>query len=763
MKRLNALVCGVLVLGLGSMALPGAGAQTPEQVGAGPRVNYRPLEADRGAAAVWQSLLKLHTRASMLTVVAHPDDEDGGMLAYESRGQGARVALLTLNRGEGGQNVMSDDYWDRLGLARTQELLAADRYYGVQQYFSRAIDFGFSKTREEALQQWGRQRTLCDVVRVVRMTRPLVMTATFIGNITDGHGQHQVSGQMNQEAYKDAGDPSVCPNQIAEGLLPWTPLKVYARVPSFSISPKGMYDYATDHWAPVRFFDYVTGQWTNQAPETNLEISEGGFDPLIGDSYLQYARQGWGEQKTQNGGGAVPLPGAFQVPYHRYGSRVPAAEHEKSFFDGIDVSLEGIATLAPGDNGFLKQGLDRMDALVGEAMRDFSASQPEKIAPVLAEGLKTTRALMAQVESSSLSKAAKYNVMHELRIKEVQFNNALAESLQVTVTALLAPPQRDSGRFGSYAQDVSRVVIPGQTFGVDAYVANESAGPVQIQDVSVHASQGTDWKIEAQKPANGELASGQRNDVRFQVTAPEDAPLTRPYFHRDDVEQADYHIDEPQFMSLPFAPYPLAASATFSYHGVPFTIAAVVQTAQHVTGYGTLYDPLIVTPAISVTAGQHATILPLDRSAATLEVTVHNNVPGAAAGSLHLKLPAGWSASPETAEFKLSKQGEDQSVGFTLHPSGLEQKQYSITAAAEYNGKEYTEGYVTTGYPGLHPYNEYRPARETLTGVDVKVAPGLDVGYVMGTGDHVPQSLESLGVTVHLLGSADLATGDLSR
>ncbi|MFP5206520.1 MAG: PIG-L family deacetylase, partial [Acidobacteriota bacterium] len=341
MKRLNALVCGVLVLGLGSMALPGAGAQTPEQVGAGPRVNYRPLEADRGAAAVWQSLLKLHTRASMLTVVAHPDDEDGGMLAYESRGQGARVALLTLNRGEGGQNVMSDDYWDRLGLARTQELLAADRYYGVQQYFSRAIDFGFSKTREEALQQWGRQRTLCDVVRVVRMTRPLVMTATFIGNITDGHGQHQVSGQMNQEAYKDAGDPSVCPDQIAEGLLPWTPLKVYARVPSFSISPKGMYDYATDHWAPVRFFDYVTGQWTNQAPETNLEISEGGFDPLIGDSYLQYARQGWGEQKTQNGGGAVPLPGAFQVPYHRYGSRVPAAEHEKSFFDGIDVSLEG--------------------------------------------------------------------------------------------------------------------------------------------------------------------------------------------------------------------------------------------------------------------------------------------------------------------------------------------------------------------------------------------------------------------------------------
>ena len=551
MIRLHALACGVLMLGLGSIAMPLAGAQTPEQIAADPRADYQPLEADRGASALWQSLQKLHTRASVLTVVAHPDDEDGGMLAYESRGQGARVALLTLNRGEGGQNVMSDDYWDRLGLVRTQELLSADRYYGVQQYFTRAIDFGFSKTREEALQQWGKERVLCDVVRVVRMNRPLVMTATFIGNITDGHGQHQVSGQMNQEAYKDAGDPNVCPDQIKEGLLPWSPLKVYARVPSFSVSSKGMYDYATDKWAPVRFFDYVTGKWSDKAPATNIEIPEGGFNPLIGESYLQYAREGWGEQKTQNGGGAVPLPGAFETSYHRYGSRVPVSDRENSFFDGIDISLEGIATLASGDNAFLKQGLSKLNALVEEATRNFSASQPDQIAPALADGLKATRALIQQVEASNLSKTAKYNVLHELRIKEVQFNNALAESLNVTLTALLAPPQRASGRFGFYAQDVERVVIPGQSFGVDAYAANAGGVPVQIQDVSLHAAQGKEWKIGAQQPASEELNPGQRDDVRFQVTAPEDAALTKPYFHRDNVEQPYYNIDEPQYMSLP--------------------------------------------------------------------------------------------------------------------------------------------------------------------------------------------------------------------
>src|ERR1700719_3278557 len=131
-----------------------------------PTADARPLQIDRGAAGLWQALLKLHTRASLLMLVAHPDDEDGGMLTYESRGQGARASLFALNRGEGGQNVMSDDFWDALGLVRTEELLAADRYYGVQQFWGTVADFGFSKTREEALDLWGHDRLLEDAVRV---------------------------------------------------------------------------------------------------------------------------------------------------------------------------------------------------------------------------------------------------------------------------------------------------------------------------------------------------------------------------------------------------------------------------------------------------------------------------------------------------------------------------------------------------------------------------------------------------------------------
>src|SRR5205807_1882869 len=106
-------------------------AQSPASTTQDPVADAEPLLFDRGAAALWQSLHKLHTRASLLMITAHPDDEDGGMLTYESRGQGATVTLLTLNRGEGGANVMSSDYFDALGLVRTEELLAADRYYGT--------------------------------------------------------------------------------------------------------------------------------------------------------------------------------------------------------------------------------------------------------------------------------------------------------------------------------------------------------------------------------------------------------------------------------------------------------------------------------------------------------------------------------------------------------------------------------------------------------------------------------------------------------
>ena len=237
MRWAGMVVGGVLLLPVGLRGQDVGGDDPANLKGERVRaVEAEPLPVDRGAKGVAGMLKKLGTRASLLMIVAHPDDEDGGMLTYESRGVGARVGMLTLTRGEGGQNVMSGDFNDALGLVRTRELLAADQYFGIDQMFGTEVDFGFSKTKEEAFGQWTHQRVLYDAVRAVRLYRPLVVTSVFLGAPTDGHGQHQVTGEIAQEVFNAAADPKVFPEM---GLPVWAPAKVYGRMPFAQVSAGG--------------------------------------------------------------------------------------------------------------------------------------------------------------------------------------------------------------------------------------------------------------------------------------------------------------------------------------------------------------------------------------------------------------------------------------------------------------------------------------------------------------------------------------------
>ena len=164
-------------------------------------------------------LRRLQTTGRLMQVDAHPDDEDGGMLTLEARGKGVSTLLMTLTRGEGGQNELGSNLFDVLGVVRTLEVLAADRYYGVEQRFSRVADFGYSKTPEETFQKWqGHDIPLGDIVRVIRTFRPDVLIARFSGTERDGHGHHQASAILTKEAFRAAADPNRFPEQIKEGL-----------------------------------------------------------------------------------------------------------------------------------------------------------------------------------------------------------------------------------------------------------------------------------------------------------------------------------------------------------------------------------------------------------------------------------------------------------------------------------------------------------------------------------------------------------------
>jgi LmbE family N-acetylglucosaminyl deacetylase len=716
-------------------------AQAPYDTSIRPSSVAQDIPANRGSAALWQSLKKLHTRASMIMITAHPDDEDGGMLTYQSRGKGTRVALLTLNRGEGGANVMSPDYFDALGLVRTEELLAAGRHYGVDQYWTRVIDYGFSKTMAESIEHWTRERVLGDVVRVVRTVRPLVITSVFVGGPSDGHGNHQTAGAMAQEVFKAAADPNMFPEQIRAGLRPWAPLKDYARTPFFARA--------------------------GSVPLTvNVEVPEGIYDPMLGASYVQLSREGLGYQKSQNGGPNIPKAGEIASAYHRYASTVDAPEKEKDFFDGIDTSLMGLIALAKGgDTAFLQSALRKINASVEDAIAKFSGTAPDACAPALAEGMKDTIALISALERSGLTQDSKYDLLHELNIKRAQFNSALAESLGLSVAAAVAPDQEPNARMAQFLGDPEtfRVAIPGQTFGVKVHAVNQSATAAKLEMLSVESTNGPKWSVTP--PTAPQTSSGANSkpvDVRFTVEAPDNAAFTRPYFARPDIEQSYYDIADPEYLNQPLAPYPLVAWAEWNFNGAPIRVGQFVQTVKRVNGLGTVVEPLTVAPAIGISIEPRFGIVPLDAKAFSVKTVVHSNVKGPATGTVRLDLPAGWKSEPASAPFSTTQDGDDLGLSFTVTPSNLGERPYSITAVAEFAGRQYREGYHVTGYSGLRPYFLYTPSTYKTSGVDVKVAPGLKVGYVMGSGDDVPDSLEHLGIKVNFLAPADIASADLA-
>jgi LmbE family N-acetylglucosaminyl deacetylase len=759
---------------LAANALAQSPAPVPNVTAYGtPSITGQPIAENRGSAALWQSLKQLRTWGSLMTIVAHPDDEDGGMLAYETRGLGIRTAIMTLTRGDGGQNAMSSATFDALALIRTNELLNADAYYGgsgITQYFGRVADYGFSKTMDEALAQWGHDRVLYDAVRAVRMNRPLVVTSTFVGGITDGHGHHQVAGLLAQEVFKYAGDPNYYPDQIAQGLRPWKPLKVYSRTPFFSITAKGMFDYATGKWSPVLFHNYVDGTEIHGALTTNVKVPEGTYDPVLGETYFQIARIGLGEQRSQHEGPIAPLAGEVSVGYHRFGALVPTKDDESSFFDGIDITLPGMAALAHTSAPFLMPALKDISSKVADASLNYIPAQPEKIAPALHDGYLLTAKLIDQVQASSLSDEDKYNLTHELRLKLGQFNDALVEALGLKLAAYALPPDRSpldpkapASALPLTPEFARRVAIPGSEVNVRLHI--KSSELVKLTKTTLRTPEGETWPIQRLGAPGLDDPHSTSGDVVFRVTVPRDAQPTAPYFSRPSIEQAYYNLNDPRWLNHPFAPYPLAGEAEFDYDGVPLRLANTVQTSQMVDGLGGVVEPLLVAPALSLAMNGHAGIVPIAAATANhdfpLTITVHSNEAGNTDGMLKPELPAGWTASPGSIEFHLA-QGETRSFDETVHPASLTTQTYMLKAVATSGNFEYSNGYVSAGYPGLRPYNLFTPASYSVTGVDVKVAPALKIGYVMGTGDDTPAALAELGITPRLLSSGDILNGDLS-
>lgn len=676
-----------------------------------------------GASEVWQKLLKLRTTASVLHVTAHPDDEHGGVLAKLSRGDGARMALLTLNRGESGDNAIGPQLFDGLGLIRTEELLTADRHYGVdEQYFTTVVDYGFSKRLEEALDKWGRETVLRDVVRVIRMTRPTIVLSRFQGNQRDGHGNHQTAGLMAVEGFRAAGDPTRYPEQIAEGLRPWQPKKVY-----------------------------IGGVRENE--DWTVRIDSGEYSARLGDSYDNVARYGLSFQRSQTSGRFLPGSGANWGYYQLVGA---SGARETSVFDGIASSLESA----------ISASCKPIDEIIAKAMADFRMNDPSAIVPALARGLQLTR------DAAAASKDLEARFL--LGIKERQFQDAINSALGMELTAVAQPAglPEPAGPGAAFAPPtVMAAPVPGQTFEVRARLANRggitvSIPPAASAAITIEGDRG--WQIAVGPVAGGpRLERHQQATARMTVTLAETvAPSTKPYFARSGLQESRYTLSDASQFGRPASLPPLRAVGRYFVDGVPIEIRETVRRREAKLPYGDVLREVRSVPRLAVMLSPTHAVVP---SSATIrrvdvEVSLLHNAEAASTGQVTLRLPAGWTSEPAARPFSFGRSGERASYRFTVNAGrvGAAAENFTIEAVATAAGKEYREGYETIDQRDLEVRYLYRPATAEVRAVNVTTVAGLIVGYVMGVGDQVPLGLQQLGAQVTLLGEQELATGNLS-
>jgi LmbE family N-acetylglucosaminyl deacetylase len=296
-----------------------------------------------GTAEIELALHKLNVLGSVLMIAAHPDDENTAVLAYYARGRSLRTGYLSLTRGEGGQNLIGPEQGDLLGVIRTQELLAARRIDGAEQFFTRAIDFGYSKTPEETLAKWGHDQALSDVVWVIRRFRPDVVILRFSGTPRDGHGQHQASAMLGKEAYFTAADKNRFPEQLRY-VQPWQAKRLLWNV--FSFSPDQ--------------------EKEAQALPNRVEVDMGEFNPVLGKSYTEIAGISRSQHRSQ-GMGAPERRG----PSKNYLTTVAGTPAETDVLDGVDITWARVS------------GGDAVGRILAEAERTFRPEEPEKTIPLL--------------------------------------------------------------------------------------------------------------------------------------------------------------------------------------------------------------------------------------------------------------------------------------------------------------------------------------------------------------------------------------------
>lgn len=679
---------------------------------------------DQGAIGLGQLLKRLGNTKTVMHTGAHPDDEDSDLLAYLARAENARTVYLALTRGDGGQNVIGPELFESLGVIRSEELLQARRLDGGEQLFTRAFDYGYSKTLAEARAKWDEQIVLCDVVRAIRTFRPLVVISRFSGTRRDGHGQHQFAGYIVPPAIEAAADPERC----KELHLPaWQVLKFYV------------------------------GQGFRDREEPDLRVNTGRYDFLLGRSYYEIAAEGRSQHKTQEQG-ALELKGDRYSGVNLVWSKAPrpAGEPEKSVFAGIDTSLPNYPQLVGAPEGFLREELKGLEAAIRRARDEYRLDDLKATRTALLEAKKIVSEIIersyARLGEEKGSGGIAKTFYYFLRMKtDLKKAIRLASGLQIDALA-----DRET-------------VTPGEEFLTSVKIFFPENAGITIKKIEMSTPEGWPVAPTEEPQSSSPFARFFRETAReagfFKVRAADAARYTQPYFLENERRGYLYQWPSGDVQNKPFQEPFMSAEVTASIDGTEITFRQPVEYRYADDTRGEVRRNLHVVPAVSLKLDQDLLVFPQSgrEQQRRLILSVKSNAPAAVEGTAELELPAGWRTEQNGQTFELGKRGESRSFAFDVSvPAGAETGDYRIGARVRIGGKDFTQTMNEIAYPHIQTHRFYTPAAARAEVIDLRVA-DVRVGYVPGSGDRIPEAVRQMGLEIEVLDEDRLTNEDFSR
>ena len=668
-----------------------------------------------GIRVVDRALAKLSTHLRVLVVGAHPDDEDTTMLALVGTSLGGEAAYLSLSRGEGGQNLIGRELGVGLGLIRTGELLAARQIEGTRQFFTRAFDFGYTRSLDETFDRWPRGKLQTDAVRAVRRFKPQVVLAVFPGNSRAGHGQHQAAGVIAEDLFELAGEPDRFPDLTAEGLPPWQPEVLYRRA------------------------------WRDRE-EASLHFPLEDVDPLSGMSVIQIAAASRSRHRSQDMGMLQSLGGRSGGLIWVAGKRTDGAD---DLFGSLDTELAAIAGLLPAGElqDRVAAELRQIALLAVNARWDLSPVDLGAAVAPLAEIVASLRQLRDLVQDAGEDPSA------------VVVADLVGEKLEVASVALAAA----AGVAMDAVTDRDTVVLGG-SLKATATVWNSGTFGVAVERVELECRDG--WQTTSETKLWEEDAATGLQRWEFELQVPVDSLPTLPYFLHQTLAGDMYGWDgiANETGGEPFQAPPAVARFILEIEGVPIELHREVVSQFRDQAFGEVRRPLRAVPLLEVAVEPHLVLWPIQAGGhREVEVVLRSNSEEPLRGRVELRSDAPWPERSSTP-FSIPEGRGQELLRFRLDPpSDLAANRVGVTVVAMLeDGQVFQAALPVLSYPHIRPVAMPVEARLEIQVLDLALPRLSRIGYIRGASDRVPEILEEVGLPVEILSATELETGDLS-